>query len=158
MHHSETKRRNYLAKFSALLQTPALLLIRIIWGVLFILEGWHKFADISGTASFFQELGFTYPTLMVLLTASVELLGGILLLVGFFTRIAAIFLIITMIIAAIMAPSHAHFLGYSSGQTETFLAQIPLTFAYACFVTFLFGAGKWSLDHRITKKISPYFH
>ena len=139
-------------EFDHWFESPFIFLMRIIWGVLFIAEGWYKFSDISSNVTYYASLGIPMPEFMVYLSASAEFFGGILMVVGFLTRLAMIPLSITMIVAAVSDPGHASFLGHGSGQTETFLAQIPLVFLYACLMTLLFGPGKWSLDYKFKGK------
>ncbi len=139
-------------EFDHWFQSPTLFLLRIIWGVLFIMEGWYKFSDIPSNVTYYTSLGIPAPEFMVYLSGSAEFFGGIFLVIGLFSRLAAIPLLITMVVAAIMDPSHANFIGHGSGQTETFLAQIPLVFAYACLMIILFGPGKWSLDYKLRGK------
>ncbi len=74
------------------------------------------------------------------------------MVLGLFTRLAMIPLMITMIVAAVTDPGKAAFLGHGTGQTETFLAQIPLVFFYACLMTMLLGPGKYSLDYKFKGK------
>ncbi|MBL4818376.1 MAG: DoxX family protein [Deltaproteobacteria bacterium] len=139
-------------EFDHWFQSPTLFILRVIWGVLFIFEGWHKFSDIPSTVNFYKSLGFGSPELMVYLSASAEFFGGLLLVIGLLSRLAAIPLLITMVVAAVTAPSSAVFLGHGTGQTETFLSQIPLVFGYACLMIILFGPGKWSLDYYFRDK------
>lgn len=127
-------------------------LVRVIWGILFILEGWYKLSHIDSNVSFYSGLGIPFPEFMVYLSGLAEFLGGICMALGFLTRLAMIPLIITMIVALIADPGHSAFLGHGSGQTETFLAQIPLVFLYACLTTLLYGPGKWSLDYKFKAK------
>lgn len=137
------------------LQNPTLFAMRVIWGGLFITEGWYKFSDVASNVTFYKNLGIIFPTFMVYLSGSAEFFCGILLVAGLLSRLATIPLIITMLVAAITDPSQAHFWGHGTGQTETFLAQIPLTFIYPCVIILVFGAGKWSLDH-LLKKMLPF--
>ncbi len=135
-------------EFDHWFQTPFLFILRVTWGVLFILEGWYKFSHVDSNVSYYASLGFSAPVFMVYLSASAEFFGGIFLVVGFLSRLVSIPLIITMIVAVVMDPGKSHFLGHGSGQTEAFLSQIPLVFAYACLTILLFGPGNWSLDYR----------
>jgi len=135
------------------LQAPALLAIRLVWGALFVYEGYAKFSNISSNAEYFSSLGFSSPVFMVWLSASAQLLGGILLAVGLFSRIASIPLIVTMLVAAIMDPSSHAFWGQGTDSTEAFLSQIPLVFTYMTAIVLFFGPGKWSIDHLLKDKI-----
>ncbi|KAE8562087.1 DoxX family protein [Paenibacillus polymyxa] len=72
-----------------------LLLVRIFTGVIFIVHGAQKFQGLDGTSSFFQSLGL--PGWMAPVVATVELVGGIALVLGIGTLLAGAALTIVMI-------------------------------------------------------------
>lgn len=76
------------------------LLFRLILFFPLYEAGTRKFANFSSTSDWFASLGMPLPDVMTFLAASAETGGGILILVGFATRWAAIPLMITMLVAA----------------------------------------------------------
>lgn len=76
-----------------------LLLIRIAVGIIFIHAGWGKVTGIEGTQGFFGNIGIPAPALMAWFVALLELIGGIMVLVGVKIRIPAVLLAITMLVA-----------------------------------------------------------
>ena len=74
----------------------ALFLIRMVLAAVFIfhgsqkLFGWFGGYGIAGTAGFMETIGIPFPTLSALLAGVTEFAGGIILLLGTGTRIAAI--------------------------------------------------------------------
>ncbi|SUO94403.1 DoxX family protein [Suttonella ornithocola] len=82
-----------------------LLAIRFYLAPIFIVAGWQKWQNFESTAQWFGNvdwgLGLPFPELLLWLTIAAEFLGGILLLLGLFTRLTSIPLIITMIVAAL---------------------------------------------------------
>ena len=74
--------------------------LRLFLAPIFILAGMNKLSNIENVASWFEWLGFPAPELMVWLAGGTELIGGIMLLVGFGVRWAAIPLMFTMAVAA----------------------------------------------------------
>jgi putative oxidoreductase len=67
-----------------------IVLIRLALGIVFIANGWAKFANMAGTISFFESIGIGAP--IVYLISAVELFGGILMILGVGTRyVAALF-------------------------------------------------------------------
>src|ERR1043165_9343665 len=64
------------------LQSPFLLLIRVYWGWLFLQSGIGKFGHIDKVVSFFTDLGIPAPALNAYFNASLETIGGILLILG----------------------------------------------------------------------------
>ncbi len=75
------------------------LVARIAVGWTFAFTGWGKLQDIGSVVEFFRELGIPYPELQAPFVASVELVCGSLLVAGLFSRIAALPLIGTMVVA-----------------------------------------------------------
>lgn len=72
--------------------------LRIVTGIIFAAHGYQKFflMGIDGTTGFFTGLGIPLPGIAALVVATVELIGGISLALGLFTRLIAIPLAIDM--------------------------------------------------------------
>ncbi len=80
------------------------LALRIYLAPIFIIAGWGKLTALENTAYYFGEfLGMPAPMLMAVLAGATEFIGGIALLIGFATRLWAIPLMFTMLIAAVTA-------------------------------------------------------
>jgi putative oxidoreductase len=79
------------------------LLARIAVGVVFVSTGWGKLHNLDHVVDFFRQLGIPAPELQAPFVASVELLGGISLLLGFATRVMAVPLMGTMVVAIVTA-------------------------------------------------------
>jgi putative oxidoreductase len=101
---SETSRTSgsdgYRTRESA---TPrAVVLIRLAVGFVFVTEGTQKFlyADALG-AGRFAKIGIPLPTVMAPVVGCVELVCGLLVLIGFLTRPAALLLLIDILVAII---------------------------------------------------------
>lgn len=81
-----------------------LLMLRLILAPVMIQAGYNKMISFEDTAAWFGNpdwgLGLPAPELMAFLAVSAELVGGVLILVGFATRWAAIPLMVTMLVAA----------------------------------------------------------
>lgn len=68
---------------------------RVILGIIFMVHGFQKAQNFGGTSQFFQSVGL--PGFLAYAVGAIELIGGILLIVGFGTRIvAALFAIIML--------------------------------------------------------------
>ena len=67
----------------------AMLIGRILLSVIFIQAAISKLMDVSGTIAYFQGLGMLLPSVMIWLVILIELVGGLMILTGFYTRIAA---------------------------------------------------------------------
>jgi len=79
------------------------LIFRFIIGYVFILSGWGKFQNLSGVISYFESLGLPYSNLQAPFVAGVELVAGLFILMGLFTRISSSLLFIIMIVAIKLA-------------------------------------------------------
>jgi len=128
------------------LQPFGLLGLRIALGIIFIAHGYPKLAHLRGGAqmqSFFVEHGL--PGYFVYIAGVIETFGGGLLLLGLFTRAAALLLAIEMCVA-IWKVHSGH--GYLAVHDYEF----PLTLAAACFALATVGAGMISLDQPLFER------
>src|SRR3989338_5721780 len=82
------------------LQDSALLLGRICISVLFIVAGFEKILNFSDAVSFITSQGLPYSNILAFIAIILELGGGIMVLVGWKTRIGGIMLLIFAIPAA----------------------------------------------------------
>ena len=85
------------------LKDGVLLLLRLNLGILFLSTGWGKVHDLASVTNFFTELHIPLPALNAVLVGYTELIGGALLIVGLATRLAAVPLVISMIVAILTA-------------------------------------------------------
>ena len=126
-------------------------LVRVVIGVTFILTGWGKLHNLDMLREYFHSLGIPAADLQAPVVAGVEFLGGLMVVLGLGTRIAALFLTGVMAVAigtAIWpkAPHLADLLG--SVEAVYFAAFVYLAIA---------GAGAASADrivHRIVNRTS----
>lgn len=142
-----------LIAFAIWVQAPLLLLIRLFWGGNFALAGIGKFSNIDKVVGYFTSLGIIFPTFSAYLTAAVETIGGLFLVLGLASRWAAIPLMVVMLVAygtADMADVRIIF-----SDPQKFTHSDPFNFLFACLIIFAFGAGRFSLDRWLTKKESP---
>lgn len=75
------------------------ILSRLTIGFVFIESGWGKFHDLSKVEAYFQSLGIPLAHLQAPFVSGVELIAGLLILLGLFTRISSLPLIVIMIVA-----------------------------------------------------------
>lgn len=122
------------------LKPLALLLLRVAMGVIFVYYGYPKLIVNPGqNVAWFVQHGF--PGYFAYVAGILELFGGLTLIVGLFTRIAALALAVEMAVA----------LWKASGLLVDPLAvsgyQLPLILAVAAFTLATVGPGKISLDY-----------
>ncbi len=118
----------------------ATLVARVFISILFILAGFSKLTAISGTAGYFAGLGLPVPTVTAVIVGLVEFVGGLAILVGFQTRIAAAIVALFTIGATLVA--HMNF---AEGM-NALMAQKNLAIAGGLILLALQGAGSISID------------
>ncbi|MBI3680081.1 MAG: DoxX family protein [Acidobacteria bacterium] len=135
------------------LQSPFLLLVRLYWGWQFIETGWGKVNNIGKVTAFFTTLGIPLPGLNAHLVAGLELVGGLLLILGLGARPIGFLLSINMLVAYITADREA-LLSFIS-DPDKFTAAAPFTFLVASLIVLIFGAGWFSMDSWIAWRRRP---
>jgi len=143
----------------------SILIIRLMTGFVFFFEGILKFVYTNQGVGRFTKLGFPFPETTAHFVAICEIVGGLLLLLGLFTRIVAFFFIIEMIVA-ILSTKISLYLGTSPLPLPPALPKVGIWAVehesrsdFAQLLTSLFllieGAGRLSFDFisRKSKKI-----
>ena len=113
------------------------LLARILLAAIFIQSGWGKLGHAADTASYMQSHGV--PGQLVWLVIATELGGGLAVLLGLFSRTAAVLLAGFTILAAALF----HFEPGNQGQMINFMKN--LTIAGGLLLLTANGPGKWSV-------------
>ena len=121
----------------------ALLLARILIAILFLIASYNKFKGLGGSTAYFTKLGVPGASIMAPLAAAFELAMGILLLVGFKTRLVALAIGVFVIIAALLA--HTNFA--DGNQLNHFLKNFAIV--GGCLALFVTGAGAYSMDAKL---------
>ena len=132
------------------MQSPFLLLVRLYWGWQFIETGWGKVNNIGKVVEFFTTLGIPAPALNAHFIAGLELIGGILLVVGLAARPIGLLLTSNMLVAYATADREALFSIFR--EPDKFYAAAPYTFLIASLIVLIFGAGKFSIDSWIASR------
>ncbi len=91
------------ARLSAYFSWLPPLAARFVAGWVFMWSGWAKLNNLPQMIENFTGWGIPYPEIMTPFVSGVEFVGGLFLLLGLFTRISAVPLVIVMIVAIISA-------------------------------------------------------
>lgn len=123
-------------------------LIRLAVGLIFSTQGLLKYTDPNMGVVRFTKIGFPFPYFTAHFVGFFEMLCGVLLLVGFATRLAAIPLII--VISTAIATTKIPELFRASQGFWFMVSDARADFAMLCSLLFLLiaGAGDVSLDAR----------
>lgn len=151
-----------------------ILIIRIMAGSVFLWEGILKFVYVNQGVGRFTKLGFPFPETTAHIIATGEIIGGLLLIIGLFTRMTAFYFIVQMVVAVLSTKIDLYF-----GRSPLPMPPAPpkmgiwavlheIRSDYAQILTCLFllieGAGRRSLDflvvtsgklYRISGKAHP---
>nr|WP_232458662.1 DoxX family protein [Burkholderia ubonensis] len=136
-----TPRQSFLASQRDVL----LLLARILIVILFILFGWPKLAHFSGTIAYMGSAGAPAPIISAAIAVVMELLVGIALLVGFYTRPLALLLALYTVGTALIGH---HYWTMTGGEQMNnmihFYKNIAITGGLLALCAA--GPGRFSLD------------
>ena len=141
-----------LTRIGNSLQSPFLLAVRLYWGWQFMQTGWGKLHTIPHVTQFFMSLGIPAPGLNAWVVAFMEFLGGILLIVGFGTRLTGLALAVDMVVAYVAADREA--LQAIFSDPGKFYNADPYTFLFASLLVLVFGPGKFALDHLMSRRFA----
>lgn len=118
-----------------------LLILRLALGFIMVAHGWQKFNQwtVAGVTEAFTGMGVPMAGLAAPFTTFLELIGGILILLGLFTRPLAALYVVSMLGAIIFAHSGSFFAADGGYEFVLMLAAASATLGLA-------GAGRYSLD------------
>lgn len=123
-----------------------LLVARAVLGLLMVghgsqkLFGWFGGYGLTGSGGFMENLGFRPGRLFAAAAGTTEVLGGILLALGFLGPVGPALVILVMVVAAISAHWKNGIFAQANG------IEVPLLYATGAFALALTGPGRLSLD------------
>lgn len=132
-------------------QSPFLLIVRLYWGWQFAQTGWGKLHNLPKIVEYFGTLNLPYPAFTAVFVANVEFIGGILLIVGLASRLTGLVLATNMFVAYWTA-DHEALKSVFSDPGKFYVAD-PYTFLFASLMVLIFGAGLFSLDTVIARRL-----
>jgi putative oxidoreductase len=144
------KTKSRIIKILATIDDNRSILIRLIVGLIFLSEGIQKylFPELVGTGRFIK-IGFSHPEFLAYFTGSFEIICGALVLIGLFTRLASIPLIIIMITAFITTKLPILIDKGFWSMAHEYRTDFAMTLLLLYLI--IYGSGKWSIDSGIIK-------
>ena len=120
-----------------------LLIARLgLGGMMALAHGWGKLPVQQGFIDGVAAMGFPYPALFAWAAALSEFAGGALIVVGLFTRPAALMLAATMVVAA--------FIKHGADPLQN--KELALVYLGFALIMLFLGAGRFSIDVLIRKR------
>lgn len=131
--------RNFNTKYDDL----ALTMLRVFIGATMAFShGLGKLPPSEMLVGGVASLGFPMPEFFAWCAGLAEFAGGILLMLGLLTRPAAAFVVFTMVVAA-----------FGVHAADPFAKkEMALLYLFASLFFVIHGAGRWSIDHKLTAK------
>jgi len=128
------------------------ILPRLIVGLIFLSEGIQKFLfpELVG-AGRFEKIGFANPEFLASFVASFEIVCGVLMLIGFSVRVAAIPLLIIMITA--ITTTKIPILQDKGFWQMAHDSRTDFSMTLLIIFLIIYGAGKFSVDYWIQQKL-----
>ena len=126
---------------------PLAFIARLLLALMFVMAGAFKFADLAGTAGYIASQGLPLPQLLALATATLEVVGGLAIVIGFQARLAALTLALFTLVASFLfhdfwaAPVEQQMV-----QQLMFMKNLAVAGGLLLMVSL--GAGPASLDAR----------
>lgn len=126
------------------------LLGRILISVIFIVSGFAKLTDPAGTAGYMTQAGIDHADKLVYVVGAAELAGGLAILFGFLTRLAALGLIV--VLCLINYFMHA-FWALPEAEAKMQMGQFTKNLAIigGLFMIVAMGPGRFSIDGRMRR-------
>lgn len=129
----------------------ALLVARIVLGVVLIAHGWQKLVTngFAATTAGFTKMGIPAPPVSAAYASVVELVGGILIVLGALTTLVGVLVVLDMLGAiALVHGGNGVFVGSGGWELVGVIAVGGLLLAAS-------GAGKFSIDHALNSRRTP---
>ena len=133
------------------LQSVMLLAVRLYWGFQFAQTGWGKLHNLAKITGFFASLNIPFPSINAPFVAALEFVGGVLLMLGLFSRPIALLLACNMFVAYWTADREA--LSAVFSDPGKFYAADPYTFLFASLMVLIFGSGLFAVDTLLAKRL-----
>jgi putative oxidoreductase len=127
----------------------AALIGRLFFSWMFLVFGYGKVAAFSGAVGYMGSFGLPAPALFAVAAIIIELGGGLLMLVGYHTRLVALGLAIYVLVAALIG----HFVLHDMDQLQHFMKNMAIVGGSLAFVAY--GGGAYSLDARTIASAHP---
>jgi len=139
-----------LSRYTAAIAPYALTIARVLAGAIFLLAGLGKFGGLTGFSGFVGSLGIPAAGLVGPLVATLEAVGGLLLIAGLGTRWVSLLFVIEMAITTLLVklPNAGFMPAGKSGAG----AEFDLLLLVVALVLLTHGGGLLSVEQNVLKR------
>jgi putative oxidoreductase len=133
----------------SIVMDAGLLVGRIVLVLMFLFSGVIKFIDLSGTAAHIAGKGLSMPTVLAAAAGALEVIGGLMVVLGWQTRLAAVML---MVFTAVAGAIFHDFWNVPAGREQIDQMLHLWKNATICGGFLLLasaGPGRYSMDARL---------
>ena len=120
------------------LKVWGIFVLRVVVGIVFIAHGWAKLQGMEGTIGFFGSLGLA--PFLAYVVAYVEFIGGLTLVLGFYSRLAGYLLAVVMAYVVLFVKMKGGFLGGYEYELVLFAALLAISWS---------GSGPYSVSGKV---------
>jgi putative oxidoreductase len=144
-----------LRKLTATDDTVATTILRVVLGIVFFAHGAQKMLGWFGGYGFTGTMGFFtgamhIPAFFAFLAIAAEFFGGLGLILGLLTRVAAFGIAVNMLVAVVMVHSQFGFFANWSGTQKGEGYEYHLLALAVCAFLMIKGAGAVSVDRKLS--------
>jgi putative oxidoreductase len=131
--------------------------VRLAVGVIIAYHGWQKLdGGVSNFAGFIESLDLPAPTVLVYIVTTLELVGGIMIVIGLLTRLPALLLAIEMLFTAFLVKVNKLDLGLiAPGDAPGTGVELDLLILAGALALVLMGPGPASVDRALGIESEP---
>jgi putative oxidoreductase len=148
--NAQSRSRSVIRTLPPSVRDAALLVARLLLGVVLIAHGWQKVVTngLGGTAEAFARMGVPAAPISAAYAGVVELVGGALLLVGAATAVVGVLVVLDMLGAALLVHVGNGVMASDGGwELVGVIGAVALVLAAV-------GAGRYSVDHALAGRRS----
>jgi putative oxidoreductase len=139
-----------LRRYTAALAPYSVTVLRILVGITFLLTGLPKAQNFAGFTGFVASLGFPAPVVFAAGIVALEVLGGLLLIVGLGTRwVSALYMVEMLVTTLLVKLPNAGFIAPQGGGAG---AELDLLLLAGAFILLTHGSSRLSIEQDVLKR------
>lgn len=129
------------------IRDAAILIARILLALLFLIFGWGKLTDYSGTVAYMAQSGVPLPAVAAIVAIVIEFFGSIAVIVGVWTRPLALLLALYTLATGFIGHPYWTMAGADADENMiNFYKNVSIMGGFV--LLYVTGAGTYSIDRR----------